>query len=70
MLEEMQPQTVGQKIMFTPPSQLGLENLPCSRIKKRKEHMWRMDQKTLEHKGNKILDEIFYSNEIELFQTG
>jgi hypothetical protein len=69
MLEEMQPQTVGQKVMFTPPSQLVLENLPCSRIKKRKEYMWRMDQKTLQHKGIKILDgqkTLFYSNQIKV----
>ncbi len=31
-------------------------NLPSLGIEKRKEHLWRMDQKTLENKGIGILD--------------
>jgi hypothetical protein len=42
--------------MSTSPSQLGLENLPGFGTEKRKKHLWRMDQKTLEHRGIRILD--------------
>jgi hypothetical protein len=43
--------------MSTPPSQPSLENLPCFRIEERKKHLWRMDQKALEHRGIRIQDE-------------
>jgi hypothetical protein len=44
----MQPQMARQKIMSTPPSQTGLENLLTFGTENRKKHMWMMEQKTLE----------------------
>jgi hypothetical protein len=47
--------------MSTPPSQPSLENLPCSGTRGKKKHMWRMDEKTLEYRGIKILNKrIFF----------
>jgi len=43
--------------MSTPPSHLGLENLPCFKIEEGKKHFRKMDQKTLEKRGIKIQDE-------------
>jgi hypothetical protein len=36
--------------------QPSLSNLPSFGIEKRKKHMWKMDQKTLEQRGIRILD--------------
>jgi hypothetical protein len=49
--------------MFDSPSQLGLNNLPSPRTKKRKEHPWKMDSKTLEERRINIphVTRLFFS---------
>jgi hypothetical protein len=39
-----------QEFVFPSSSQLGLKNLPVSVPGNRKEHLWKMDHKTLMHK--------------------
>jgi hypothetical protein len=46
-----------QEFMSNTPFQLGLENSPSFRSEYKKRNLWMMDQKTLEQKGIRNLDD-------------